>query len=76
MISSNCGKDTDDRNRGGVRGIVELVLLNAIQKELGPHVPIQDFFDLIVGTRYALSVISIIGGFLTQKVPGELSLLA
>lgn len=42
-------------NRGGVRGIVELVLLNAIQKELGSHVPIQDFFDLIVGTRYVFS---------------------
>lgn len=31
------------------------MLLNAIQKELGSHVPIQDFFDLIVGTRYVFS---------------------
>lgn len=58
MIPSNRIGDTDGRTRGGVRGIVELVLLNAIQKELGSHVPIQDFFDLIVGTRYVLSVIS------------------
>ncbi|KAL7784152.1 hypothetical protein V8C37DRAFT_420748 [Trichoderma ceciliae] len=35
---------------GGVRGIVELVFLQAVQKELGDHVPIQNFFDLIVGT--------------------------
>ncbi|CAM1500480.1 Fc.00g096420.m01.CDS01 [Cosmosporella sp. VM-42] len=35
---------------GGVRGIVELVILRAIEKKLGDHVPIQNFFDLIVGT--------------------------
>ncbi|KAL7957432.1 acyl transferase/acyl hydrolase/lysophospholipase [Trichoderma compactum] len=35
---------------GGVRGIVELVILHEIEKALGGHVPIQNFFDLIVGT--------------------------
>ncbi|KAL6812923.1 acyl transferase/acyl hydrolase/lysophospholipase [Trichoderma sp. SZMC 28013] len=35
---------------GGVRGIVELVILHEIEKALGGHVPIQSFFDLIVGT--------------------------
>ncbi|KAK3389280.1 hypothetical protein B0H63DRAFT_537088 [Podospora didyma] len=35
---------------GGMRGIVELVVLRAIEKELGDHIPIQNFFDLIVGT--------------------------
>jgi len=35
---------------GGIRGIVELVLLKAIQKKLGLGVPLSEFFDLIVGT--------------------------
>ncbi|UKZ82727.1 hypothetical protein TrVFT333_010523 [Trichoderma virens FT-333] len=35
---------------GGVRGIVELVILQEIEKALGGHIPIQNFFDLIVGT--------------------------
>lgn len=37
--------------RGGIRGIVELESLRAIQQVLGPGLPIQNFFDLIVGTR-------------------------
>ena len=37
---------------GGVRGIVELEVLRAIEKALGGNLPIQAFFDLIVGTRY------------------------
>ncbi|KAK0721616.1 hypothetical protein B0T26DRAFT_800576 [Lasiosphaeria miniovina] len=36
---------------GGVRGIVELVILRAIEQRLGEHIPVQNFFDLIVGTR-------------------------
>jgi patatin-like phospholipase/acyl hydrolase len=36
-------------NSGGVRGIVELRVLEALEKEL--HVPLQKFFDLVVGTR-------------------------
>lgn len=37
--------------RGGVRGVIELAILREIEKALGDHVPIQNFFDLIVGTR-------------------------
>jgi patatin-like phospholipase/acyl hydrolase len=37
--------------RGGIRGIVELEILQHIQRELGGKLPIQAFFDLIVGTR-------------------------
>jgi len=36
---------------GGIRGIVELEVLRAIQEELGNKIPIREFFDLIVGTR-------------------------
>ncbi|KAL3422514.1 hypothetical protein PVAG01_06670 [Phlyctema vagabunda] len=35
---------------GGVRGIVELEVLKAIETALGGELPIQAFFDLIVGT--------------------------
>ncbi|EUC48828.1 hypothetical protein COCMIDRAFT_2285 [Bipolaris oryzae ATCC 44560] len=35
---------------GGMRGIVILDVLREIQKELGGRIPVQDFFDLIVGT--------------------------
>jgi energy-coupling factor transporter ATP-binding protein EcfA2 len=35
---------------GGIRGIVELITLQHIQTELGVRLPIQAFFDLIVGT--------------------------
>lgn len=37
---------------GGVRGIVELEVLAEIQRHLG-RLKIGNFFDLIVGTRYA-----------------------
>ena len=35
---------------GGIRGIVQLETLRAIGQALGDHVPVQKFFDLIVGT--------------------------
>ncbi|KAM5355310.1 hypothetical protein ACJ41O_001956 [Fusarium nematophilum] len=35
---------------GGVRGIIELLVLQAIEEALGSHVRIQNFFDLIVGS--------------------------
>ena len=35
---------------GGIRGIVILEVLRAIEIELGKKIPIQNFFDLIVGT--------------------------
>ena len=44
------------RISGGIRGIVELQVLNEIERVLGGRIPIQDFFDLIVGTRWVLSM--------------------
>lgn len=35
---------------GGVRGIIELMILQEIERNLGPGLPIQAFIDLIVGT--------------------------
>ncbi|KAI1100934.1 hypothetical protein F4804DRAFT_348064 [Jackrogersella minutella] len=35
---------------GGIDGIVELKVLQAIERVLGPKLPIRNFFDLIVGT--------------------------
>ncbi|RGP77832.1 hypothetical protein FLONG3_4008 [Fusarium longipes] len=35
---------------GGVRAIDEIVILQEMEKRLGNHVPIQNFFDLIVGS--------------------------
>lgn len=35
---------------GGIRGIVQLEVLRAIEQSIGSHLPIQSFFDLIVGT--------------------------
>jgi patatin-like phospholipase/acyl hydrolase len=44
IITFNCS--------GGMRGIVELETLHAIEKAMDIQLPIQSFFDLIVGTRY------------------------
>jgi patatin-like phospholipase/acyl hydrolase len=38
-------------NSGGVRGIVILEVLRNIEQELGGGIKVQEFFDLIVGTR-------------------------
>jgi hypothetical protein len=35
---------------GGIRGVVQLEILKAIEHALGKHLPVQAFFDLIVGT--------------------------
>ncbi|KAH8708474.1 hypothetical protein GQ44DRAFT_627959 [Phaeosphaeriaceae sp. PMI808] len=35
---------------GGIRGIIELEVLRDIESYLGGQIPVQDFFDLIVGT--------------------------
>jgi patatin-like phospholipase/acyl hydrolase len=35
---------------GGVRAIVQLKILKAIEKKMGGFLPIQRFFDLIGGT--------------------------
>lgn len=37
---------------GGIRGIVQLTMLNALEEKINLGIPIQDFFDLIIGTRY------------------------
>ena len=42
------------KKSGGVRGIVELQVLLEIERKLGGKIRIQEFFDLIVGTRSAL----------------------
>ena len=47
---SNAGVRVLSLDGGGVRGIVELVILQEIERSLGPGLPIQAFFDLIVGT--------------------------
>ncbi|KAI2616839.1 FabD/lysophospholipase-like protein [Hypoxylon sp. NC1633] len=36
---------------GGIRGVIQLQVLLEIEKVLGPDLPIQLFFDLIVGTN-------------------------
>ena len=35
---------------GGVRGIVELVVLHRLESSVGLEIPIGEYFDLIVGT--------------------------
>lgn len=35
---------------GGIRGVIELALLQAVAEEAGLGVPVRDYFDLIVGT--------------------------
>lgn len=35
---------------GGIRGVVQLEILRAIERALGKHLPVQVFFDLMVGT--------------------------
>lgn len=41
---------------GGIRAIVELEILRLIEQTWGNEMRIQDFFDLIVGTRYAVLI--------------------
>lgn len=43
---------TNGPNRGGIRGLVELETLRQIEIALGGNLPIQAFFDLMVGTRF------------------------
>jgi patatin-like phospholipase/acyl hydrolase len=42
---------TDSLPSGGMRGIVELEVLKAIEYHIGVGIPVRAFFDLIVGTR-------------------------
>ncbi|KAF2465829.1 FabD/lysophospholipase-like protein [Lindgomyces ingoldianus] len=52
---------------GGVRGIVELEVLRLLQKQLGDRLPIQNFFDIIVGTSTG-SIIALALGVLGLSV--------
>ena len=35
---------------GGIRGIIELAILEQVERRVGLGMPIRDLFDLIVGT--------------------------
>ncbi|KAG9236159.1 hypothetical protein BJ875DRAFT_482583 [Amylocarpus encephaloides] len=41
---------------GGVRGILQLVVLQRLERKLGDQIPIEAFFHMIVGTRYIISM--------------------
>ena len=47
-FASNSAKITS----GGIRSVVQLVILRHIEKVIDLGIPVQDFFDLIIGTRY------------------------
>jgi hypothetical protein len=47
------------RFSGGVRGIVQLTILEILEERIDLGMPIQQFFDLIVGTRYVLCILKI-----------------
>jgi hypothetical protein len=47
----NCGVRVLSLDGGGVRAVAELEVLRALESELGGKIPIQAFFDLIVGTE-------------------------
>ena len=40
-----------------MRGIVELVILKEIEAKLNGHIPVQNLFDLIVGTRLVMQLL-------------------
>jgi len=42
--------DADLSRRGGIRGIVELMILTRLIEEIGFSIPIQQLFDLVIGT--------------------------
>lgn len=46
------GLFVSDISRGGTRSILQLRILSVIQERTEIGLPIQDFFDLIIGTRY------------------------
>ena len=50
---------SNDCFRGGIRGIVELEVLRELERILGDSIAIQNFFDLIVGTRYTSTPVNI-----------------
>lgn len=42
---------------GGVRGIIELTILDRLEKKIGLGLPLGEFFDLIIGTSTGRSLI-------------------
>ena len=58
---------------GGVRGYLELCILEAVQQILGGKIPIQRFFDLIAGTGTGALVAIGLGlkGWLVADCVGE-----
>jgi hypothetical protein len=59
---------------GGVRAVIQLAILAMIEKRIGFGIPIQEFFDLIVGTRYISTLLiltHISPGTLTISLPAE-----
>lgn len=50
LLPRNTGRRLLSLDGGGVRGIVELDILAAVQDRLGQGIPVQDCFDLIGGT--------------------------
>lgn len=47
---ANAGIRVLSLDGGGIRGVVQLEVLRAIEQAMGGHLPIQCFFDLIVGS--------------------------
>lgn len=62
---------------GGINGIVELKVLQAIEKILGPKLPIRLFFDLIVGTSAGGIIALCLGvkGWSVEKMMREFKVL-
>ncbi len=56
---------------GGIRGIVELAILSRIEKVIGLGIPIQDLFDLVIGTSTG-TVIILTHEFAKIDVPNTL----
>lgn len=42
--------DAKTKYSGGIRGIIELCILQKVLEQVGHHIPIQELFDLAVGT--------------------------
>jgi hypothetical protein len=45
-----CNWLTVAENRGGVRGIIQLEILREIVKKVDYNIPVQELFDLVIGT--------------------------
>lgn len=44
-------------NSGGVRGILELLLLESLVRRVGFDIPIQELFDVVIGTSTGMSTL-------------------